>query len=76
MKYLLIFLIIFLVAWRWRTARDAEQSQAVKKKAAAQALPVDVVACDHCGVHIPQSDAIQGQRGMYCTLQHRNAVES
>ena len=32
MKYLLVFLIIFLVAWRWRNMREAEHSQTQQKK--------------------------------------------
>jgi uncharacterized protein len=76
MKYLLVFLVVFLVAWRWRTAREAEHTQVTNKKAAAQALPVNIVECAHCGVHIPQAEAVAGHRGMYCTQNHRNAVES
>ena len=76
MKYVLVFLVIFLVAWRWRSARTAEHSEAVHKKAAAKALPVDVVACAHCGVHVPLLDAIDGTRGMYCSHAHRTVAEA
>ena len=57
MKYLLVFLVVFLVAWRWRAMREAEQSQSLQKKAQSKALPVDVVECAHCGVHVPQAEA-------------------
>ena len=76
MKYLLIFLVVFLVAWRWRSAREAQQTNIAKKKAAAQALPVDIVECGHCGVHVPRNDAIQGRLTMYCTAHHRNLAEN
>lgn len=76
MKYLLVFLIIFLVAWRWRSMREAEQAQTQHKKAQSKALPVDVVECTHCGVHVPQADAVHGKRGVYCSNGHRSVVES
>ncbi|MEY2861348.1 MAG: hypothetical protein RL392_1806 [Pseudomonadota bacterium] len=76
MKYLLVFLVVLLVAWRWRSAREAQQTDIAKKKAAAHALPVDVVECGHCGVHVPRVDAIQGRLTMYCTPLHRNLAES
>jgi uncharacterized protein len=76
MKYALIFFIVLLVAWRWRTAREADQTHVAKKKAAAKALPVDIVACAHCGVHTPLVDAVQGRLGVYCTHDHRRLAES
>jgi uncharacterized protein len=76
MKYLLVFLVIFLVAWRWRSMREAEQSQTQHKKAQSKALPVDVVECAHCGVHVPQAEAVHGKRGVYCSSGHRSVVES
>jgi uncharacterized protein len=76
MKYLLVILVVFLVAWRWRAMREAEQSQSLQKKAQSKALPVDVVECAHCGVHVPQAEAVHGKRGMYCSSGHRSVVES
>jgi uncharacterized protein len=76
MKYLLVFLVVLLVAWRWRCAREAQQTDTANKKAAAHALPVDIVECSHCRVHIPRVDAIQGRQAMYCTQHHRNLAES
>jgi uncharacterized protein len=76
MKYLLVFLVVLLVAWRWRSAREAQQTDMAKKKVAANALPVDIVECSHCRVHIPLADAIQGRHAMYCTPHHRNLAES
>ncbi len=75
MKYLLIFVLVFLVAWRWRSSRATQHLQKAKKKAAAQAVPVDMVSCNQCGVHVPASDATRGARGSYCSPAHLNLAE-
>jgi uncharacterized protein len=30
-----------------------------------------MVACDHCGLNLPQSEAIQGGDRFYCSEEHR-----
>ena len=76
MKYLLVFLVVFLVAWRWRSARETQQSGKANKRAADQAVPTDIVECGHCGVHVPRVEAIRGRHAMYCVAQHRDLAES
>lgn len=75
MKFLLIFLLVMLVAWRWRAGRShairAKQHQAARNAAA----PQDMVRCDHCGLHLPQNDAVPGQHGTYCSTAHRQKAE-
>jgi uncharacterized protein len=75
-KYLLVFLVIFLVAWRWRAARLTDQSAAQQKRERAAAEPAEIVQCAHCAVHIPAKEATQGQRGAYCSEAHRALAES
>ena len=74
MKYLLIFLVVMLVAWQWRTARSRLKTDASRKHAPKPA-PMDMVLCAHCGVHVPQSDVLEGKRGAYCSLAHRQIAE-
>ena len=76
MKYLLVFLLMVLVGWRWRYIREVQRADMAHKKATARRLPVDIIKCGHCGVHIPRVDAIQGQRTMYCTQHHCSLAES
>ncbi len=66
MKYLVLFLVIFLVAWKWRSSRLTDQSAAQRQRERASAEPTEIVQCAHCAVHIPAKDATQGQRGVYC----------
>ncbi len=75
MKYLVLFLVIFLVAWKWRSSRLTDQSVAQRQRERAAAEPTAIVECTHCAVHIPAKDATQGQRGVYCCEAHRKLAE-
>ncbi|MEZ5704393.1 MAG: hypothetical protein R3E56_03050 [Burkholderiaceae bacterium] len=35
-----------------------------------------MVACQHCGTHLPESEAVLGRRGSYCCVEHRQQHES
>jgi uncharacterized protein len=38
--------------------------------------PKPMVACAHCGMHVPADEAIAGQGGApYCSAAHRQAHE-
>lgn len=76
MKYLLVFVVVFLVAWRWRSARGLEHSTRAQQKTQRQAEPTTMVACRRCGVHLPEQDAVSGAQGSYCSAAHRAAAES
>ncbi|MDR7305915.1 PP0621 family protein [Rhodoferax saidenbachensis] len=76
MKYLLVFLVVFLVAWRWRSARGLEHHARAQDKATRLAEPTTMVACRRCGVHLPEHDAVPGTHGSYCSAAHRAAAES
>jgi len=73
MKFLLLLVVIVAVLWlagrgRRRVGRGA---------AAPPPLPAqeDVVACSHCGLHLPRSEALPGRGGMFCSQDHRAAFE-
>jgi len=73
-KYLLAFLVVFLLAWRWRTERAARQLDS-RHNPLTSDTPVDIVSCGQCGVHTPAATAITGKRGLYCSLAHRQDAE-
>ena len=73
MKYLLIFVLVFIVAWRWRASRSAAQLKLRAKD--AQKIPVEMVKCHHCGVHLAATDALGGEKGHYCCVAHRLLAE-
>ncbi|KQR63163.1 PP0621 family protein [Acidovorax sp. Leaf160] len=70
MKYLLLA-VLLVVAWAiWRHQRRSPPPTAMRRP--PPALPVDqMVACAHCGTHVPQSEALMQGTRAYCSPQHR-----
>jgi len=66
MKILIIIIAVAAIFWAWRTlsgSRQAVQStRQIKEK--------DMVACVHCGVHIPQDEAVVSGQQNYCCEEH------
>lgn len=78
MKYLLIFFIITVLVFQWRSSRAGAKSRPKVKpaaKSAADNAPQTMVACSECGLHIPAADALTGNRGTYCSAAHRQLRE-
>ena len=69
-----MFLVALVLAWRWRTWREAVQREKQMDNRPA-ANPTDIVACRQCGVHVPIQDAVSGDLGAYCTTRHRADME-
>lgn len=74
MKFLLVFLVVLIVAWGWRSARKPALRERPKPTAKPPG-PADMVACRQCGVHIPAPDSIDGALGVYCSDAHRQQAE-
>lgn len=70
MKYLLLLLGVGLVVWQWR--RHRRQQHITQNHAHST---VKMVACSHCGVHVPAAEAVSGQNGSYCNETHRRSAE-
>lgn len=70
MKYLLLLLIVLAGIWWLRQQRQPDQSSSK-----TQSGPQTMVACTHCGVHVPEAEVVQGQRGAYCSEAHRQRHE-
>lgn len=75
MKYFIVLAVVFLVAWRWRTARSSAVAPKPASKPQPPAQPTDMVACGHCGLHLPSTDALSGRQGHYCSTAHRQVAE-
>lgn len=74
MRFLLVFLVVLVLAWRWRTWRESVHS---RKHGSEKSKPetTDTVACHQCGMHIPAHDAVVGALGAYCSTAHRIRME-
>jgi uncharacterized protein len=67
-KYVILLLVIVGVGW-WLFGRRP----AIGRKPGAAPTRQAMVACAHCGVHLPQSDAVVDARGAFCGEAHRVA---
>lgn len=82
-KVLLIIGIALGVYWLWRQGRMAESREARPAPPAAPSRnhtaqpPQDMVACAHCGLHLPRSEALAdgpgGSAPFYCSAAHRQS---
>lgn len=70
MKYALLILLVLLVWWllRPRVRRPPGPSRGPR-------APQTMVHCAHCGVHLPQADALAWRGSYYCDETHRVAAE-
>lgn len=77
MKYLLVLAVVVIAFWIWRNNRRAEAADrtAQRRPSPTPAKPVTMVACRLCGTHLPQTEAVQGSQGAYCSTEHRQRLE-
>ncbi len=76
MKYLLLLVVVALALWLLKTKGRAAPPPSGPKKGPpkAPAQPAQMLACVHCGVHLPQADTVQDADGRaYCSEAHRLA---
>lgn len=75
LKFLLVLLVVGIGVWslvsRLRGPRRDADSPAGSGKAPASNLPVAMVACAHCGLHLPAADAVPDGARLYCSDAHR-----
>jgi uncharacterized protein len=82
MKYLMVLGVVLFGIWLWRHNRAAEarERRATRPTPAPPGnppprSPTQMVACTHCGLHLPLAEAVAGTRGHYCTHAHHRAHE-
>ncbi len=65
---LLLFLglLAYLVFKGFQRAAARRGEQARKPQ-----VPERMVACARCGVHLPESEALEGDGGRFCSEEHR-----
>jgi uncharacterized protein len=74
MKFLLVLAVVLVAFWIWRNNRIGERRDQAPPPARPQ-VPQAMVACDHCGTHLPETEAVKGDRGVYCCQEHRRQRE-
>lgn len=75
MKYLLVLIVVVIGLWlllRQRPAARADAPKTAKKQAPSG--PAAMVACAHCDLRLPQSEAqFDAQGRPFCSEAHRLA---
>jgi hypothetical protein len=71
MKYLFLIAVIGLVLWWLKIQRRDKDKNSDDVNQAQKAQ--HMVRCSHCD--LPQSDALEGSLGFYCSASHRDAKE-
>lgn len=69
MRNLLIFLLVLGGIWWLRRALKKARGGGRPKPVAG---PERMLACAHCGVHVPESEGVRDDRHFFCCAAHRS----
>jgi uncharacterized protein len=76
MKIFLFLVAVFLLLWLLRSGQRRRRTPppaARPPNPGAELQPM--LACAHCGVHLPRDEALPGKGGVFCGDAHRAAFE-
>jgi uncharacterized protein len=73
MKYLVVVLVVVVAVWLMIRGRNRSAPPAATSRRETGQPAQALVACSHCGVHLPMADAVADRTGNYCTEAHRLA---
>jgi uncharacterized protein len=83
MKYVLIFGLVLVVVWLWRSSRQVrkrdtsdENKHQTSTKPGAVMKTTEIIACSLCHVHLPRTEALAGKHGLYCSAAHRQQADN
>lgn len=71
MKYLVLLAVLVVAIGIWRSRRPSDTASTGNARRPL-ALPEDMVACAHCGVHVPKADALVLAGQTFCSAEHRD----
>jgi uncharacterized protein len=75
MKYLLVLAVVMIAFYIWRNNRVGDRNEAPKAPPRPSNTPVIMVACLECGTHLPDTEAVRGRVGAYCSVEHQRQHE-
>ncbi|HEY4958555.1 MAG TPA: PP0621 family protein [Caldimonas sp.] len=75
-KILLFLVAVFVLLWllRGATSRRGNGGTGAARPRGPNP-PQPMIACSHCGVHLPRDEALPGRGGVFCGDAHRAAFE-
>ena len=69
MRMLLIFIALAIIVMIVKRLWLRPRVETPKRKR----LSGDMVQCKHCGMYLPEPEAIRSQQQWYCSTEHRDA---
>ena len=69
-KFLLLIVILAAVWWLVKGFRRKDPGKDARRDA-TEAGPEQMVHCSHCGLYLPQSEAIADGEKFFCSAEHR-----
>lgn len=77
MKYLLLLLLVAVAVWWLRRSQRVpgpKKPEAPSRSPPPPTAATPMLACAHCGVHLPQAEAVTDAEGRpFCGAAHRLA---
>lgn len=69
----LLILGLALVGFWWlrRSLLEMQRRRRARHERDAEAAPERMLACAHCGLHVPESDGVQAEGRFFCCDEHR-----
>ena len=74
MKLLILLLAVLALVWLLRGTRRRVDPPPPARPAPDEAARI-IVACQHCGLHLPRGEALPGRGGVFCGEAHRAEYE-
>jgi len=74
MKLLILLLAVLALVWLLRGTRRRVDPPPARPTTNGDA-PQAIVACQHCGLHLPRGEALPGRGGVFCGEAHRAEYE-
>jgi len=70
MKYL-VLLVVLVVGYAWWRNQRMSGTPPSPARPGQPPAPQDMVACAHCGVHLPRTEALTSGQRSYCCAEHQ-----
>lgn len=77
MKIALLLVAVLVGIWFFKSSRRKSQDETRSKPSATvpDRVALDMVQCRQCDLHLPRPDAIEGKKGLYCSVDHQRQSE-
>jgi len=69
-KFLLLIFVVIGAWWLIKRLRGRDAAKDASESAANDPVPEQMVACSHCGLNVPQKEAISTGGRLFCCAEH------